>query len=133
MAIDYGERHIGIALSDADQLISFPFLTIDTRKTPLYFQKIAEIAKEQDVEKIIVGIPLTTDAKETTKSKKIRTFADKLTQYVDLPIVFCDESYTTKEASRVLHLQKKSLKKNKSKLDMISASIILRDFLRFIE
>jgi putative Holliday junction resolvase len=130
MSIDYGERHIGIALSDPEQFISFPFLTIDTRKTPSYFQKIAEITKEQDVEKIIVGIPLSIDGKETTKSKKIKAFTDKLAQYVDLPIAFWDESCTTKEASKILSLQRKSIKKNKSKLDMIAASLILRDFLR---
>ena len=129
LAIDYGERHIGIALSDSGQLIAFPYLTIDTRKIPLYFIKIAEIVKDQDVGKIVIGIPLNTENIETKKSKQVRDFAKELEKYVHLPIIFWDESYTTQKATEVLNIQKKSLKKNKSKLDMIAASLILKDYL----
>jgi len=129
LAIDYGERHIGIALSDPEQLIAFPYLTIDTRKIPSYFFKIAEIVINQEIEKIINGIPLSTDNNETKKSKQVRDFAKVLERYVDLPIIFWDESFTTQKATKVLNIQKKSLKKNKSKLDMIAASLILKDYL----
>ncbi|MEA3476160.1 MAG: Holliday junction resolvase RuvX [Candidatus Cloacimonadota bacterium] len=129
LAIDYGERHIGIALSDPAQLIAFPYLTIDTKKTPLFFSKIAEIVNKQDIEKVILGIPLNTENVETKKSIQIRNFAKELKQYIDLPIIFSDESCTTQEAIKVLHLKKKSLKKNKFRLDMIAASLILKDYL----
>ena len=130
LAIDYGERHIGIALSDTDQLIAYPYLTIDTRKTPQFFQRIAEITKQQDIEKIIVGLPLNVDNLETKKSKQIKIFTKGLQNFVSLPIIFWDESFTTKKASEVLKIQKKSMKKNKSRLDMIAASLILKDFLQ---
>ena len=129
MAIDYGERHIGIALSDSKQLFAFPFLTIDVKKTSSYLEKIAEIVNEQNVGKIIVGIPLSAEDEETYKSKKIRSFAQTLSKYIKLPIIFKDESFTTHRATKVLHSQKKSLKKNKSKLDKIAAALILKDYL----
>jgi len=129
LAIDYGERRIGIALSDPVQIIAFPYIIIDTKKTPLFFSKIAEIVNEQDIEKVIIGIPLDINGKETEKSIQIRNFAKELKQYIDLPIIFWDESYTTQEATKILHLKKKSLKKNKYRLDMIAASLILKDYL----
>lgn len=129
MAIDFGERRIGIAISDSDQLFAFPLLTIDVKKSPAFLDKIVKIVNEQEVGKIIVGIPLTVDGKETNKSKQIKKFADKLSKYINIPIEFQDESLTTLYASEVLHLQKKSLKKNKSKLDKIAAALILRNYL----
>ncbi len=129
MAIDFGERRIGIAISDSDQLFAFPLLTIDVKKSPAFLDKIVKIVNEQEVGKIIVGIPLTVDGKETNKSKQIKKFADKLSKYINIPIEFQDESLTTLHASEVLHLQKKSLKKNKSKLDKIAAALILRNYL----
>ncbi len=129
MAIDYGERRIGIALSDTEQLIAFPFLTIDTRKNPLYLQKIVQLVLEKKVKKIIIGNPLSIDNKETEKSKDIKIFAGKLAKYLKVPILFWDESLTTHKAIEILHRQKKTIKRNKSKLDMIAASLILKDYL----
>lgn len=130
LAIDYGERRIGLALSDEEHAFAFPFLTIDTKRQPDYMREIAHIIIKEGVGKILVGLPVGSAGKETAKAKKIKRFASKLSEYVSIPIVFWDESYTTQKAQSVLHLQGQSLKDHKEKLDMIAAALLLEDFLQ---
>jgi putative Holliday junction resolvase len=130
LAIDYGERHIGIAISDEHHTFAFPLFTIDTRKQPDYIQKIAGVVMKEEIGKILIGLPTSPEGGETGKAKKVRRFADQLSEYVSVPIMFWDEAYTTQKAQSVLHLQGQSLKKHKEKLDMIAATILLEDFLQ---
>lgn len=130
MAVDYGERRIGIALSDEKHIFAFPFLTIDTKKQPDYMQAMADIVKEEEIGKILIGLPTNPSGGETAKAKEVRRFASQLSRHVSVPIIFWDEAYTTQKAQSVLHLQGQSLKKHKEKLDMIAAAKVLEDFLQ---
>lgn len=129
MALDYGERRIGIALSDEDQLISFPFRTIDTRKTPDVVKELVGIIKDQEVGAIIVGNPLTDDGSDSKKSKDIKIFVEKIARHISVPISLWDESFTTKQALDIMKKASKKLKKNRDTVDQLAASLLLKDYL----
>jgi len=129
LAIDFGERRIGIAISDRKQTFAFPKLTIDTSKTPNFLQKIQALVKKENIGKIVIGNPVKIDGKDSNKSKKIKAFSEKIKKMVDVPIQFWDESYTTEKAKNILHRSGKSFKENKYKLDQIAASLILEEYL----
>lgn len=129
IAIDYGERRIGIALSDEEQTISFPYMTIDTRKQPDVMKQIAALVRDQNVGKIVIGNPTNATNEDSEKSKVIRNFVNTLKNHVSIPIELWDESYTTQAALQVLVQSNRRLKKNRNKVDQIAASLILKDYL----
>ncbi len=129
MALDYGERRIGIALSDPDQLITFPYQTIDTKKTPDVVKEIVGIIKEQDVGALIIGNPLNSLGADSKKSKDVKTFITMLSHHISIPITLWDESYTTRAAITLMNRANKKLKKNRDKVDQLAASLLLQDYL----
>jgi len=129
MALDYGERRIGIALTDQDQLISFPFQTIDTRKTPNVIKELVHIIKEQEIGAVIVGNPLTDDGSDSRKSKDIKKFVKMLSNHISISITLWDESFTTKQALAVMKKASKRLKENRDTVDQLAASLLLKDYL----
>lgn len=130
LAIDFGERRIGIAISDNKHTFAFPRLTIDTEKNSDVFQKIKSIIIDNDIGKVVIGNPVQVDGDDSKKSQQIKNFSKKLKKFIDIPIVFWDESYTTEKAKKILHKSTKSFKENKDKLDQIAASLILEDYLK---
>ena len=129
MALDYGERRIGVALSDPDQLITFPYKTIDTKKTPDVVKEIVGIIKDQDVGVLIVGNPLNLHGGDSKKSQDVKVFIAMLTHHISIPITLWDESFTTRAAVTVLNQANKKLKKNRDKVDQLAASLLLQDYL----
>ncbi len=133
MAIDYGERKIGIAMSDSLRIISYPYKTIDRKKTPNYFAEIKNIIEEKKVGAIVVGYPITMDGNESKQTKVTSKFIEDLRQQINIEIHKCDERLTSKEAQRYLQQQNIKIGHNKEKVDQISASIILDQFLSTIK
>jgi len=129
MALDYGERRIGVALSDPEQLITFPYHTIDTKKTPDVVKEIVGIVKDQDVGFLIVGNPLNPHGTDSKKSKDVKDFIAMLSHHISIPITLWDESYTTKAAVALMNQANKKLKKNRDKVDQLAASVLLQDYL----
>jgi len=129
MGIDYGQRKIGIAISDPLKIISYPYTTIDRKKTPDYLSEIKKIIKEKNVISIVVGYPISLLGNKTEQTRITEKFIDKLTLSVDAIVYKCDERLTSQEASRYLKQQNIKLGHNKEKIDQISASLILSQFL----
>jgi putative Holliday junction resolvase len=130
LGIDFGDRNVGLALSDALRLTAQPLDTYrlknrdaDDRK---YFQDL--VLKQQVVE-IIIGLPLRMDGTTGTRVEKTRAFAKWLEGAVHIPIIFWDERLTTHQALSVMHEQKVRLKAKKSVINQISAAIILQSYL----
>ncbi len=129
MGIDFGERRIGIALTDPLQIIAYPYKTIDTKNSN-FVEEIKNIAIKQEVEKIIIGLPINVQGEDSVKCKKIREFAQMLNAKTHISFAFQDESFSSYEAQRIFHQSGKKLKGNKEQIDKISASIILQSYLK---
>ncbi len=94
------------------------------------FEKIKEIVKEQNIEKIVVGLPLTLSGEEGEQARKTKDFVEKLKNYVSIPIEFVDERFTTDMAEEFLKTKKKKYQRDKRKRDSIAAAFILESYIQ---
>tara|TARA_B100001057_G_scaffold166845_2_gene167568 strand:+ start:3908 stop:4321 length:414 start_codon:yes stop_codon:yes gene_type:complete len=130
LAIDYGKKRCGFAISDEDQLIAFPLETIDNEEIYSY---IKNIIKEEDIEKFVVGLPKNNTNILFNIEKEIKLFIKKIKQeYPFLSIFRVDERYTSSIAKLTIAKSglKKTKRENKKLIDKISATIILQSFLK---
>lgn len=127
MALDVGDKKIGVALSDPLNLVAQPLKVIKRGNREI--EEIKRIVKEKNVSKIILGLPLNKRGDETEQSEKIKNFAKKLKNTICASIEFYDERFTTKEAEKILISAKLSREKRKKFLDIVSSVIILQGYL----
>ncbi len=130
MAIDWGERRIGVALSDESRIIASPHSVI-TRGGSLDrdLTEIARIATENEVELIIFGLPMRLDGSMGPAAKGVLEVVEKLRQKVSMPVDTWDERLSTVAAERALIEGDVSRKKRKQKIDQVAAALFLQAFL----
>ena len=126
MALDVGTKRIGIALSDYLQVIALPHSCIQRVPEEDAIKTITEIAKENRVEKIIIGVPVNMDGSIGEQAKDCINFSQKLTSF---DIILEDERLTSEEAEERLRFRKVDFRKNKGLVDMESACVILEQYL----
>jgi putative holliday junction resolvase len=132
LAVDYGERRTGLAVSDALGITAQGLDTItvkDERKLP---SLVAEVALSRKAERIVIGLPLNMNGSESEKSVKVRTFGEELGELTGLKVFFMDERMTSQQAHKVLQELEKKTRGNKELIDKISATLILQDYLKGI-
>ena len=130
LGIDYGDRHIGLALSDPLLITAQPLGTYElTGKENVDRRHFCDLVAKHDVGIIVVGDPLRMDGSSGTRAEKTRVFAGWLGKAVGKPIVFMDERLTTRQALNVLQDEKLRGKKKKEWEDQIAAVIILSTYL----
>ena len=132
LAVDYGERRTGIAVSDEIGITAQGLETIEVKDESEILSRVAQIAKETGAGTIVVGLPLNMDGTESEKSRKVREFGALLAEETSLPVLFRDERMTSKQAQRVMHELNKKTFKNKPMIDRISATLILQEYLKTI-
>jgi len=132
LAVDYGERRTGIAVSDEIGITAQGLDTIEVKDEAEIPDLVASVVKETGAETIVVGLPLNMDGTESEKSGKVREFAAKLAEMTSLPVVFWDERMSTLQAQRVMREMNKKTYKNKSLVDKISATLILQEYLKTV-
>lgn len=130
MALDYGDVRIGVAVSDLTKTIASGLETYKCRNLELDLNHFAELAKQQDVEKFIVGLPLNMDGSEGPRAEKTRTFGDKLSALTGLPVEYVDERLTSVEAEEILISAGMKREKRKEVIDKLAATLILKSYLK---
>jgi putative Holliday junction resolvase len=130
LGIDYGDRHIGLALSDVLRVTAQPFgtyrMTGREKDDRRFFQ---ELVARHEVEEIVVGDPIRMDGSSGTRVEKTRQFAAWLKKAVGKPVVFIDERLTTREALHLLQDSRLRSREKKELEDQIAAVIILSTYL----
>ena len=134
LAIDYGQKRVGIAVSDENKKYSFARDHIENDKS--LREKLLSVIKEENISKIIIGYPLNFKSEKTIQTQKIEEFKDSLEKFLasrslKTEIIFFDERFTSKLAeSSILNsgLNKKK-RQEKGRVDSISAQIILQDYI----
>lgn len=139
LGLDFGERRIGVALSDVGKSLATGLTTIDRRKTPDHLAALAEIIREESVEAIVVGYPLRTDgaAPPGAKTEAVDAFIAELEARFALPVHREDEAHTSQLAQQSLKSRGKKTNKRprggwsqaKAEIDRVAACYILQDFL----
>ena len=132
IGIDYGQKKIGLSVSDDDKVFAFP---LETVKKIDFFDFIIDFTKKNNVEKFIVGKPIRMSGENSQIEIEIIKFIKKLERkFPEIPIIRFDERFTSKIATKSILSAgvKKKIRLNKEIVDKISATIILRDFLEYI-
>lgn len=131
LAIDLGSKRIGLAISDETKTIAQTFPGIVVKSQKQTYESLKKIVQEQQVDKILVGLPLNLQGKDSHQTKQTRAFAELLTQFLkNIPIELIDERFSTREAIDKLHFQKIKAKKMRAEIDSMSAQILLETYLR---
>ena len=129
LGVDYGERRIGLAISDPLGIIASPLKVIDRKKTIDYVSAILEIAKERDVNKIVVGMPYTLKGGHSKQTHIVTEFISELFNLGKIQIIPVDERLSTVSAEMSLHEQGIKTGHEKERVDEIAALIILQEYL----
>ncbi len=129
LALDYGAKRIGIALSDPLMTFAYPHITIgNDNKT---WNELDKLIAEKNVTKIILGYPFREDGKPPSLSDEITKFKRELEKRYGLEVLLWDERYTSSIATEMMILsnKKKSKRKDKGIVDRNAAAIILQEYL----
>lgn len=126
MALDIGTKRIGIALSDYLQILSNPHSYILRQPEQQAVNEIIKIAKENNVEKIVVGVPFNMDGTEGAQAQDCKNFASNFSDY---EIIYEDERLTSDSAEENLRAKNIDFRKDKGLVDIESACIILQQYL----
>lgn len=132
MGLDYGNVHVGVALSDELGMTAYPLEVIkrkDSNKLRKTFARIEEIAREYKVDKIIIGLPLNMDDSESEISKTVIDFSENIKSRTGLPVELWDERLSTLEATDILKEAGIKVQDRKTYIDKIAASFILRRYM----
>ena len=129
LGIDYGEKRIGLAISDPLGFTAQGLPTIERVNGEDYLQKLADVIKEKGVSRIIVGLPKSMNNTIGKKAEEVLEFVEVLKSNLNLPVVTVDERLTTVRAYKAMSETKMSLRKKQKRIDMISAQFILQSYL----
>jgi len=129
LAVDHGEKRIGLALSDPTATIASPLTVIKHTSRLMDAAQVANIASENGVELIIIGQSFDEDGNPNLSGKRAANFAKILKEQTDIPIELVDESFSTNDAQRTVIEMGMSRKRRKGHHDSLAAVMILRSYI----
>ncbi len=129
MAIDYGEKRVGVAISDPTATLATPLETLQRRRgqrPPL--RALEELARAHDVGGVVVGLPLTFEGAEDEWCAEIRSVGDELGRRLELPVVYIDERMTSVQAQEAIRGSGRRLmqRRERGRVDAAAAAVILQ-------
>jgi putative Holliday junction resolvase len=129
LAIDAGERRLGLALSDETRMLASPHrvLVRDGGLAPV-LDALIEVVRREGVTQMVVGLPLNADGSEGRQARKAHDFARVAERVIGIPVTLWDERLSTREAEAIVRAQGRSTR-NRQDLDAVAAAVILQDYL----
>jgi putative Holliday junction resolvase len=131
MALDYGTRAIGVAISDELKLTVRPLTTLrrERQSRASLGERIAALVAEQEVETLVVGLPLRMDGTVGDAAERVMRFIRELQSKLQIPVVPYNERLTSREADEILRERGADARERRARSDEIAAAIILQDYL----
>jgi putative Holliday junction resolvase len=129
LAIDPGEKRIGLALSDPSETIASPLFVLQHTSRSLDAATIADVSQQHLVELIVIGHSLDDNGSSTPQSRRATRLANAIRQQCEIPIKMWDESFSTQEARQSQILMNTTRKKRRGHLDDLAAAVILQSYL----
>ena len=129
LAIDFGEKRVGLALSDPTKIIAKPFKSISYNNQDDLLNKISLIIEQKNVEKIILGLPIGLKGQQTAQTNRVFEFYNLIKDKNDIQIVMEDERLSSVSAKKSLVLQNIKTGHNKALIDETAAAIFLQLYL----
>jgi putative Holliday junction resolvase len=129
LALDVGEKRIGVAVSDETATLARPLTTITRASRRDDFGRIAQLAVEQRVECVVAGYPLSLSGAEGPQAQRVRRYVEALAQGLSVPVEMWDERYTTVAATERLRDAGTRRRRDRGQLDAAAAAVLLQDYL----
>jgi putative Holliday junction resolvase len=130
LAIDYGHKRIGLALSDPLRIFAKPFKTIENQGMDAFLAEIKQVCEAEKVSKIVFGMPYAIAGHDTPKTVETREAMEVIQSGQELPVVPFDERYSSSEAEAELKKMGKSWQEARKLVDAMAAAMILRNYLQ---
>jgi len=130
LAIDYGSRRMGLAVSDPLGITAQGLETLERKNKRSDFARLERVIRQHEVREIVLGYPLRMSGEEGTQSEKVSEFADALREKFQIPVHLWDERLTSAEANRLLREAELSTRKRAQAVDRMAAVLILQSFLQ---
>jgi len=132
LGIDFGQKRIGIAVSDATGTLARPLATLSRRagrRPPL--AALEQLAREHEVERLVAGLPLDLQGREDAWCAEVRSACDRLAERLEIPIQYVDERLTTVQAQRALREAggSRAARRDRERIDSAAAAVILQSWL----
>ena len=127
LSIDYGNKNTGLAICDSTETIVSPLVALSTSNDLI--PKIIEIVKAENVEALVLGLPLNMDDSVGPQAKKVQAFAEQIKKQIDTPVFFQDERLSTFAAEGKMIDMDLTRKGKKRRIDALAAAEILQAFL----
>ena len=129
LAIDHGQKRTGLAISDASETPVSPYAVIETANQQELVRRILKVIDEEQIDAVVIGLPLNMDGSEGPRAKKVRQFGLAIEAQTDCPVFLHDERLSSFEADYLSADLDLTRKKKKKRLDAIAAAAILRSFI----
>jgi len=129
LGVDFGRARIGVAVSDELGMLAHPLETIPGLRLDDAAKRIAEIAREKNVECVVLGMPRHMSGEMGSAAEEVNAFADKLRPLLACELVLWDERLTTTAANRALRDSGKKMKQTRGVVDQVAAQMILQGYL----
>ena len=129
MAIDYGDAHTGIAISDATGTLAGFSTVINSRRAETVAQEICALIPQHGVTELVLGYPKNMDGTVGPRAEKAAAFVQTLRQLTGLPVTLWDERRTTIDAHNILFNNGQNAKKRKKTVDAVAAALMLEGYL----
>ena len=129
LALDVGEKRIGVAVCDETATLARPLMAITRASRREDFGRIAQLAAEQGAERIVAGYPRSLSGAEGPQAQRVRRYVEALAQGLSVPVELWDERYTTVVATERLHDAGPRRRRDRGQLDAAAAAVLLQDYL----
>ncbi len=133
LAIDYGTKRVGLAISDPTGTLATPFRTLRNLGHRRLAADIAAIVSQEGVQRVLIGLPVRADGTLGPAAREVLTFARRLEQVLPVPVTSLDESFTTSEALQRLaeasDRKVRTVVAQRSKIDQVAAALLLEEYL----
>ncbi len=130
LALDVGDKRIGVAISDVNQILARSLQVIERRSRQEDFAAVARLVEEYEVEKVVVGYPRSLNGSIGRQARKVKRYATRLAQALSVPVVLWDERLSTVTAEELMReVGPKGRRKRQKRVDAVAAAVILQDYL----
>jgi len=129
LGIDFGEKRIGLAISDPGGRLAVPLRTLERRNDRSALRQIAEIAREEGVARLVLGEPVGLDGQRGANAERVRRFGERLAGLTGLPLELIGEALTTVEATERLRQAGVDTRREPARIDAVAAQILLQEAL----
>jgi len=129
LALDVGEKRIGVALSDPTGVLASPLTTIESKGQDSDIDEVLRLAEEHEAGEIVVGLPLSMSGRRGPQAGRVDAFVRAMAERTDIPLKSMDERLSSVQAERMLRESGVEPSKNKARVDSAAAAIVLQSYL----